>query len=298
MGDESEQPERTHARLDPEEITAALAADDPTQRREAIDAFGRLVRSDVDAAAEHAGALARHLDDEHRVVARGAAEVLAPVASAHPDTLLAELDRIVALVAADTVDLSVAGARLLSPLAVDRPQAVADYTGRLLEILTDDAVPEPETAVPENVDRVETRQMVRTVQQESLERRRYVRRTVANVIVAVVESDPASIDGMEPLESLLEDPDPGVVGPTLDALGVLARSDAGAVSQTLESVLACVDHDHPMVRARAVRTLGYIGAGSAVATLESVAVKDDDEDVRELAAETAAFLSESETDER
>ncbi|MEF8800849.1 MAG: HEAT repeat domain-containing protein [Halolamina sp.] len=291
MGDESERSERSHAQLDPEEIPAALAADDPTRRRAAIDAFGRLVRSDIDAATEHVGAVARHLDDESPVVARGAAEVLAPVASEHPDALLAELDRIVELLAADTVDLSVAGATLLSPLGVDYPQAVADCTDRLLEILTDGGVPEPETAVPENVDRAETRQMIRSVQQETLERRRYVRQTIANVIVAVAESDPTSIDDVGALEALLDDPDPGVVGPALDALGILAQSDPDEVRQILESVLTSVDHEHSMVRARAVRTLGYLGAESAVPTLESVAVEDDDEDVRQLAAETAAFLS-------
>ncbi|QSG12950.1 NACHT family NTPase fused to HEAT repeats domain [Halapricum desulfuricans] len=291
MQDESDRSERRHAPPDPAEITAALAAEDPTRRREAIDAFGRLVRSDVDSAAEHAGAVARQLDDESRVVARGAAEVLVPVADEHPDTLLGELDRVVALLAADTVDLSVAGARLLSPLGVDRPQAVARHTDRLLEILIDDAVPKPEAAVPESVDRVGTRQMVRSVQQESLKRRRYVRQTIANVIVAAAESDPTSIDDVAGLEALLDDPDPGVVGPALDALGNIAQADADRTRQTLDSVLACVEHENTQVRARAVRTLGYMGAESAVQTLERVAVEDDEEAVRELAAETATFLS-------
>lgn len=292
MQDESDRSESSQARPEPAEIPAALAADDPIRRREAINAFGTLVQSDVDEAVEHAETVARHLDDESLIVARGAAEVLAPVASEQPDILLTKLDRIVELLAADTVDLSVAGARLLSPLAVDRPEAVAGHTDRLLEILIDDAVPDPETTVPESIDRVETRQIVQSVQQESRKRRQYVRQTIANVIVAVAESDPTSIDDVESLETLLDDPDPGVVGPALDALGNMAQEDAGRVRQTLDSVLACLDHENTTVRARAVRTLGYLDAVSAVARLERVAATDDDETVRELAAETATFLSE------
>ena len=289
MDGESDQ--RASSPADIDEITTALTSADPPTRREAVDAFGVLVRTDPEAAIAHVDTVADRLDDESLVVARGAAEALAPLARERPEALVGRVDTVVELLAADALDLSFAGGKLLSSLAVECPDGVAASADRLLEILTEDEVPAPESSVPETVERNDGRQVVRDVQREALERRQYVRRTAANVVVAVVEDDPSHLAAPDALGTLLDDPDPGVVGPALDALGTTAESDPDAVRPVPDSIRDCLDHDAAAVRARAVRTLGYLGDESAVPALETVAVEDTDQDVSELAAETAAFLA-------
>lgn len=291
MADESEQRVADRDRLDPGRIPAALASDDPTTRRAAADAFGSLASEDVETAVAHAGVVAEHVNDESLAVARAAADAVEPIARERPDALLDQIEPIVESLAAETIDLSVAGARVLSPLAVARPDAVTEYVDRLLEILAEDEVPTPETAVPETVGRG-TRQMLESVQRESLERRQYVRQTAADVVVAVAESEPSHLDDVERVETLLDDADPAVAGAAVDALGVVAQSEPDRIAPALESLLDCLDHDVAAVRARAIRALGYLGDASAVPRLEAVA-EEGDGDVAELAAETAAFLSET-----
>lgn len=290
MAEENDQRPGSRERLDPEQLTAALSSDDPTARREAIDDFGALARTDPDAATDHVDAVAGRLADESLVVARGAAEALVPIAKERPDALVDHPDAIVESLSADAIDLSLVGAKLLAPLAVEHPDAFGESVDRLLEILAADEVPTPETVVPETIDRSEARQLVQNVQQETLERRQYVRRTAANALVAVAESDPAAVTDISALETLLDDTDPGVVGPALDTLGVIAESDSTIVRPALDSILDCLDHENRTVRARAVRTLGFLGEESAVPALKDVAAEDD-EKVSELAAETVAFLS-------
>lgn len=290
MAEENDRLPGSRDRLDLEQLTAALSSTDPTTRREAIDDFGALARTDPDAATDYVDAVAGRLTDESLVVARGAAEALVPIAKDRPDALVDHLDVIVESLSADAIDLSLVGAKLLSPLAIEYPDEFEESADRLLEILVAEEVPTPETAVPATVDRDEARQIVQNVQQEAVERRQYVRRTAANVVVAVAESDPASVTDISALETLLDDTDPGVVGPALDTLGVLAESDPTTVHPALDSILDCLDHENGTVRARAVRTLGYLGEEAAVPALRDVAAEDD-EKISELAAETVAFLS-------
>lgn len=293
MGDEHEESAASRSEADPTEIPAALDSADPTERRRAIDTFGALAGSDPDSAIEYVDQVAGHLDDESLVVARGAGESLEQIARERPDALADHHGRIVELLAADTIDLSLVGARLVSPLAVDHADALATQMDRLLTILEEDEVPSPETVVPENVSQAETRQIVQSVQQESLERRRYVRQTIANVVVAILEADPTALPDVERLELLLEDSDPGVVGPIVDALGLVAQSAPEAVEPLESALVDCLDADNEMVRTRTVRTLGFLGATSAVPQLREVAENDDAEAVRELAAETADFLEDN-----
>jgi HEAT repeat protein len=292
MTEETDQRPATRAQLDSEQLTTALSSADPTIRREAIDDFGALARTDLDAAIDHAEAVVDRLTDESLVVARGAAEALVPIARDRPEALVDHLDVVVESLAADAIDLSLAGAKLLTPLAIERPGEFGESADRLLVILAAEDVPTPETTVPETVDGDEARQLLQSVQRETVERRQYVRRTAANAVVAAVESDPTSVTDIATLETLLDDTDPGVVGPALDALGAIAESDPATVSPVLDSIRDCLDHDEHIVRARAVRTLGFLGAQEAVPALRDVAAEDDDETVRELAAETAAFLAE------
>jgi HEAT repeat protein len=112
--------------------------------------------------------------------------------------------------------------------------------------------------------------------------------------VAVTEERPESaLDAVEAFATLLDDVDPGVAGPAVDALGELAAEDPAAVEPVSERLRACLEHDRSSVRARAIGAVGRLGDSRAVPTLRAIADGDEDEDVREIAAETADFLTNS-----
>ena len=138
-----------------------------------------------------------------------------------------------------------------------------------------------------------TRQTLEEHEEAERQRRTSGRRTLVNVVVAVCEEEPESALGaVEGLLGLLDDVDPSVVGGAVDALGELAVTDPEAVAPARDGLRARLDHPQTFVRARADRALGRLGDEGAVPKLRTVAETDDDEDVREIAAETAAFLAE------
>lgn len=273
-------------------LEASLTASDPTERQRAARAVERLAASDADRATELVDDLLPLLEDESVAVVRAAAEALVPIANARPEPLCADLDRLVELVAFDTAAIALAGAGILVPVAVEQPEAVAAHVGRLLEILDDGEVPAGADELPDSVDLAATREAIRNVVAEERERQRYVRETVANVVVAAAEADPTCLASeVDLLERRLADSNPVVVGGAVDALGLLGEIDTDAVAPARASLLACLDHDAPTVRARTVRTLGLIGDRESIERVSEVAETDPDEDVRALAAETAAFLA-------
>ena len=277
----------------PAEIQAALESDDPARRREALQQFQRLLDTDRDAALDLVDSVGDCLGDESLAVCHAAARSLEPVVTDSPELLVDHLEAVVEMLAAETSDVSLAGAKLLSVMAVECPGALVTHADRLREILVEAQFPTEDTEIPDTIETRKTREIVQNVQQEDAERRQFVRQTLANVLVAVVESEPDTFEDVAGLEGLLEDEDAVVVGAIVDALGVIAKSRPGVVRPTVPSLLDCLDHETPTVRARTIRTLGYVGDSSAVEPLRERGAVDTDEDVADLATETAAFLEET-----
>lgn len=273
-------------------LAASLSAGDPTERRQATIAVETLATTDADAAVAFVDDLTPLLDDESLAVTRGAAEALVPIAERRPGALRDSLDRLVPLVTAEPADVALAAAEALSAVAVDHPDAVGAHVDRLCAGLAGSEVSAGGDELPDSIEHAETREAIRNVVTKERERARYVRETAANVVVAAAEADPTCLEStVDTLGDLLDDPNPVVVGAVVDALGLLGEVDADALAPVGEPLRDCLDHDAPTVRARTVRTLGLAGDVASLPRLREVAETDPDEDVRDLAAETVAFLA-------
>lgn len=273
-------------------LAASLSAADPTERQRAARDVEELAATDPGVAVEFVDELVPRLDDESLAVTRAAAEALVPIAEAQPASLLGALDPLVSLVTADTADVSVAAAEALAAVAVEHPDPLTAYVDRLCEGLAEGEPPAVDDELPDSIEHAATREAIRNTVREERERLRYVRETVANVVVAAAEADPTCLaDTVDTLGGLLDGSNPVVVGAAVDALGLLAEVDADAVVPVRDSLSACLDHDASTVRARTVRTLGLAGDVESLPRLREVAAADPDEDVRELAAETVTFLA-------
>ncbi|ELZ26364.1 hypothetical protein C475_09097, partial [Halosimplex carlsbadense 2-9-1] len=111
---------------------------------------------------------------------------------------------------------------------------------------------------------------------------------------AAAEGDPeTAADHLDALVGLFDTPDVTVIGAAIDAVSEIAQADPDAAAEAYDALVACLNHTNDTVRARAIRALGYLGDDRAVDPLEDRARVETDEDVADLAEETAAFLDES-----
>lgn len=280
--------------VDPAEVRAALEASNPLVRQRGVDVCESLVEDDADAVRPLLDDVASLPDDGNAAIALRAISVLEAVAESAPVALDGRLDALVAATGSDIVDVQLTAATLLGTLVVERPDLVAPHVRELVEAVHATEPEDESTDFGEVVDHPATRQTLAEHEREERKRRVSARRTLVNVAVAVTETRPEqALDAIEPLGTLLDDADPGVTGPAVDALGELAAADPGAVEPVADRLRDCLEHDRPSVRARGVHAVGRLGDDDAVPKLRELADADENEEIREVAAETARFLAEA-----
>lgn len=278
--------------VDEAEVRAALASPKPLVRQRGVEACETLAEADVDAVRPLLDDVAPLAGDDNAPIAQRAIAALDAVAESDPAALDGRLSDLAAALDTDIVDVQLTGADLLGRLVVERPDLVAPHTRTLIRAIRD-TEPDPEIRdFGDLVDDPVTRQTIAEHERGERKRRVSARRTLVNVVVAVTEQEPRSVlDAVDDLVTLLDDVDPSVAGGAVDALGELAAVDPDAVAPVSDRLLGCLDHDRTVVRARAIRALGRLGDDAAVPKLRTVAETDEDEDVREIARETADFLA-------
>ncbi|MUV59358.1 HEAT repeat domain-containing protein [Halobacterium sp. CBA1126] len=280
--------------VDVAEVRAALNASNPLVRQRGVDVCESLAEDDVDAVRPLLDDVAALPDDDNAAVGLSAVSTLDAVAVADPDALDGRLDSLVAAASSDIVDVQLTTAVLFGKLVVERPDLVAPHARALAAAVRDTEPTDESPDLEEFVDHPSTRETIAEHERAERERRISGRQTLVNVVVAVTEEAPESaFDAVDPLAALLDDDNPNIVGPAIDALGELAAADPEAVAPVSDELRECLDHEDPGVRARAVGAIGRLGDVGAVPKLRTLADTDDNEDVRELAGETAAFLTDA-----
>ncbi|SDN23145.1 HEAT repeat-containing protein [Halogranum gelatinilyticum] len=285
--------ETTPDDVDDAEIRAALASSSPLVRQRGVEVLGSLAAQDLDAVDPFLDEIATATADDNVAIALRAIGVLDTVAVNDPTRLDGRLDDLVSVLDSELVDVQLTGGRVLATLVVEQPELVSPYVRELVAAIRATELDENPQNFGEVVSDPVTRQTLEQHEQGERDRRLDSRRTLVNVVVAVAETDPdAAVEAVDDLVALLDDVDPTVAGGAVDALGELAASHPDAVAPVVDRLVDCLDHYHTLVRARAIRALGYLGEESTVSALQEVAENDDDEDVRELAADTAEFITE------
>ncbi|MFC7203176.1 HEAT repeat domain-containing protein [Haloferax namakaokahaiae] len=280
--------------VDDAEVRAALASSSPLVRQRGVEVLDSIAAQNPDAIDPFLDAVAAATADDNAPIALRAISVLDTVAATDPARLDGHLDDLVGVLDSELVDVQLTGGKLLATLVVERPELVSAYVGELVAAIRATELDEQPTNFGEVVSDPVTRQTLEKHEEGERERRLSSRRTLVNVVVAIAETDPdAAADAVEDLLTLLDDIDPTVTGGAIDALGEVAASNPEAVVPVADRLVDCLDHGRSLVRARTIRALGYLGDESTVPALERVAATDDDEDVRELAAATAEFISET-----
>lgn len=284
-----EAPSVTARDLSVDAVEQALGHDDPLVRQHACECCLTLAGDDAESVVRFASALLDALDDESVVVAQRAAAALLPVAAAHPDAFDGGAHALARLFERDVSIATLYGAKLLAAVVIDRPDVVAPAVGALVRAL-DDTTTGGDIETPDGLDE-QAATTVRRHQAEDRQRVQVARETVANVVAAVAEDAPESIVQAVPdIVPGLDDSSDPVVAALVDALAWVAAEHPDAVRPHRDALVDRLDHEDRVVRARTIRALGLLGDASAADPVATIATTDPDEDVRELAAETASLL--------
>lgn len=286
--------ETTPDDVDESEVRAALSSSNLLTQQRGAKVCESLAQQDIDAVRPFLDEIAALASADSTPVVLRAISTLDTVAGSDPAALDGRLSDLGGVLDTDIVDVQLAGATLLGKLVVERPDLLAPCARQLIEAVRRT---EPDSGIRDFSDVVEDRVTQRTFQEhEEAERKRRVsgRRTLINVVVAITEEEPrSSFDLVDDLVTLLDDVDPAVSGAAVDALGELAAANPDVVAPVSDRLIDCLDHDRTVVRARAIRALGYLGDDVAVPKLRTVAEEDPDEDIQEIAARTANFLADT-----
>lgn len=276
---------------DASEFGAMLSADDPTLRRYGLDGLQILAGRDPSVLDDRVASIADLLTDTDREVRAGASAIFA--GSLPGDTVLDESDTLADLLTdeypivrwnalealleaartdpaacadyvedvrsfldADAGHARTHAVRFLGLVSMERPDAVAPVTDRLLAVLDSSAdveVPVDASArrrAPDMGSRVDD------MADEGRKRLRDARQAAGHAIYEVAAADPDAVrPAVGTLCELLADPDPQIRAVVLDALVALAKADPEPVAEHVDRVAERLDDDATMVRASASQAL-------------------------------------------
>lgn len=282
------------ADVDADELRAALTAETAVVRTRGARVAVAVAAQDVEAALPFVDDIAARLDDDSLAVARHAGNAAVMITESHPEALADHLDHVVTLTESDLGGIRGLGATVLSNVVLQAPETVAPHVGRLVGILADaEGTYDQSDLQLENVQELDrqTQEALSQQNQEEAEKRIAAVQIVANVVVAVAEADHEYVlDDLDAVADVVADGDPLVVGPMLDVFCEVAAADPAAVADYEGTVADRLDDPEPSRRARAIQFVGLTGATEYAPKLRDIAAETDDEDMQELAADTADFL--------
>ncbi|WP_264555027.1 HEAT repeat domain-containing protein [Halocatena marina] len=278
--------------IDETEVHTALSSSDPMVRQRGIAVCETLAGDGIDTVRLFLDDVATLAGDSNTVVSLRAISVLDSVAEMDLAALEGRLSDLVGVLDADVVDVQLTGATILGKLVVERSDLLEPYTKQLIEAIHITELDQEIEDVSDVVDDRVTRQTLQEHVMGERSRRMASRRTLINVVVALIEEEPRSaFDAVDSLVTLLDDVDPAVIGGAVNALGELAAVNPDVVAPASDHLIDCLDHDRTAVRVRSIWALGHLGDDAVVPKLRTIAATDDDEDVREIAEKTANFLT-------
>ena len=271
-------------------IREGLTSETNIRRNEAARTLTILVEEDPSVVRPFVDDLLPLLEDERNVIAQQAGTALLGVARDHPEDFVESVPTVLSLLERDFNSLELLGTQILVQVVLERPDVVSPHLDRITAVVADRS-PAFDAGDVEVVDDEDTRKTVIEHDKEEHQMLIQSQARLSNVIVAAAEGDPESaVDHLDSFLELFASPDATVVGAGVDAVAEVAKVDPDAAASAYDGLIAALNHDHDSVRVRAIRALGHLGDERAAGPLEDLARATDDEEIADLAEETAAFL--------
>ena len=275
-------------------LRSALAHEENLVRTRGAKVAAAVVGDDPEMVAEHTSQLVENLDHERTNVVVHSALALASVVETAPDRAAEAVGPIVDLLDEDPPIVQSAASQFVRTSITEAPETFLSHVDQLVErTLQESTEPVPEDAIEATADD-NRREIMRDVNEDEGRRQWATRLVTANMLAELARVEPTAVaPHVADLAALLdpESDDVGVTTTVADIVGSVAEHDPALADDAVDPLIAVLDHyDEPTV-ATAVTALGFLDDPAAIEPLRAVADDEDrDEDLRELAAETAAFV--------
>ncbi|MFB6074994.1 MAG: HEAT repeat domain-containing protein [Haloarculaceae archaeon] len=286
--------------IDPDEVTPGTVDYDAVRagfhheeglvKNRAADVTTALAEADIDAVDPLLEDVIAALEDDNVNVVKKATAVLSVVAEEDPDRLEDAVGPLVRTLDHDLPLIQTFAVRALRPIAMEHPEWFGPHVGELADRVEEGRHHMVDAEDPD-VDQ-EVRQTLSKINASEGRKQLIAYSVAANLIVEVAEVDPdAVLPHVDHLVEMLDDVTPVAAGTIAEALGRIARDDPEAVAHAVDPLTEWVDYADEAIAGRVIRALGYIGDPAAAPAIRAVAEDEDrDEDLRDLARETADFL--------
>jgi|GEM_PF-5856562 len=275
-------------------LRSALAHEENLVRTRGAKVAAAVVGDDPEMVAEHTSQLVENLDHERTNVVVHSALALASVVETAPDRAAEAVGPIVDLLDEDPPIVQSAASQFVRTSITEAPETFLSHVDQLVErTLQESTEPVPEDAIEATADD-NRREIMRDVNEDEGRRQWATRLVTANMLAELARVEPTAVaPHVADLAALLdpESDDVGVTTTVADIVGSVAEHDPALADDAVDPLIAVLDHyDEPTV-ATAVTALGFLDDPAAIEPLRAVDDDEDrDEDLRELAAETAAFV--------
>lgn len=293
------------ARESPEQVDVGKVvqlfdAEQSQVRDAALNCLIYVAHDDPDRIADVNDSVIERLDDDFPVAGSTATAVLSSIAKERPDAVRPALPKLVRKLDENPPLTGYRAARALAPLLEYDPEGFVPEADYLLDVLVDP--PEVWAPGPEELQELPSgeREKIKSVLESRKDeiakdtaRARGIRELAAHALVEVADLEPDAIaDRLEELPSALSNDPPVARAATIDVIANVARSNPAAAQPTVDALIERLTDDVEFVRVHATRALGFAEATDAIEPLRELAEDDVDEDLRELATETANWLAE------
>lgn len=287
--------------VDVDKVVGLLDHEEGQARNVALMALVRVANHDPDLVVDHTDRFIDALDDDFPVAASTAAQVLSRISPEYPEKAAPAIPRLVDMLDDIPPLTGYRAGRALVPLLEYDPEAFVAGADRLVDVLTNPPSPdipkEDEWAEMDPEEREKTNEILESrafEAKQDIARAFGVRELTANALVEVTEREPELVaDRIDEIAEWVDDGPPIVRNATIDTVANVAKHDQAAVEPAIDPLIGIALNDSTSVRAHAIQALGFAGATEAIEPLRVVAESDAGElndDLRELAAETADFL--------
>ncbi|TYT61506.1 HEAT repeat domain-containing protein [Natrialba swarupiae] len=288
--------------IDLELAEELLDAEGASGRATALQAISVIATEEPDRVLEYTDRVVELLDDDVLSVRSTAALALTSLARNRPDTVVPAVPSLVDILGEEPPLFRFRAAGALAPLTADHPDAFVEHTDHLFELLLDGPTFDDDPRAIAMSDELSAEEKQRTLStlagrsdewKRARTRSNAAREVVANVLVEVARVGPEEIESrLDRILEMLSDDDAAVRGAGIEMIRHVAEDDPDAVEDAIDPLLALLD-DVEFVRARTIRALGYAEAGPAIEPLREIASTDSNDDIADLAADTADWLGEN-----
>ncbi|MCU4740795.1 HEAT repeat domain-containing protein [Natronoglomus mannanivorans] len=278
--------------IDLEEIEALLDDDWEERRNTGLKVLVGLAADDPERVVPFVDDVIDCLSESYGPARSHAALVLTLLVEDYPELVEPAIPQLVDNLTDETPIYRYRAARTIALQTEATPESFVEHADDLIDVLIDGpTVSKP--APPDDPSRREQHKGQVEHLQPDFARSAATKEVAANVLVEVAEREPSvCAERLSDLYSVLENEDevPLVRGAIVDIVKHIAMADAADSPAVTDVLIDHLDDDTTVVRARAIRALGFAEVADAIEPLRTVAESDPDEDVRDLASETADWL--------